>query len=84
MGKVKIGTKYRVNRRRQPYTKFKAWMQENGIRQDELAEIIGKSRNVVNQKLNGTGGDFTMEEVRKICQYFKISADTFFIIQKVS
>ena len=73
-----------VKRRHVPYTKFKALMQEQNIRQKELAVLLNKTITSVNQNLNGTGGDFSMSEVRKICLAYNISCDAFFIKQKVS
>ena len=77
-------TKNNVKRRHVPYTKFKALMQEQNIKQKELAVLINKTVTSVNQNLNGTGGDFSMSEVRKICLAYNISCDLFFIKQKVS
>lgn len=74
----------KVKRRHTPYTKFKAFMQEQNIRQEHLARLLSKSITTVNQNLNGTGGDFSMADVRKICKTYCISCDTFFINQKVS
>lgn len=74
----------RVKRRHVPYTKFKAFMQEHGIGQAALARLLGKSITSVNQNLNGTGGDFSMADVRKICLAYGISSDEYFIKQKVS
>lgn len=76
--------KKRIKRRHVPYTKFKAYMQENGIRQEELANLLGKTIPTVNQNLNGTGGDFSMADVRTICQTYGISCDKYFVDQKVS
>lgn len=73
-----------VKRKHTPYTKFKAYMQEQNIRQTELAVLLCKTLTSVNQNLNGTGGDFSMSDVRKICLAYSISSDTFFIKQKVS
>ncbi|WP_461206877.1 helix-turn-helix domain-containing protein [Clostridium sp. DL1XJH146] len=73
-----------VKRRHIPYTKFKAYMQEQNIRQEQLAKLLDKSITTVNQNLNGTGGDFSMQDVRKICLTYGISSDSFFITQKVS
>lgn len=73
-----------ISRRHEPYTKFKAYLDEKKIRQYEVAELIGKSKTALNQKLNGTGGDFSLTEIRIICNKFKISCDDFFINQKVS
>jgi len=79
-GKIKA----KVKRKHVPYTKFKAFLDENNIKQAELAALLGKSVSTLNQNLNGTGGDFSMEDVRKICLTYNISADEFFINQKVS
>lgn len=76
--------KKRLKRKHTPYSKFKAFMEENNIRQEDLANLLGKSIPAVNQNLNGTGGDFSMAEVRKICVTYSISSDMYFIMQKVS
>lgn len=73
-----------VKRRHKPYTKFKALLEERGIKQYEFAEQLGKSTSALNQNLNGTGGDFSLEEVRFICSKLKISADDFFLNPEVS
>ncbi len=74
----------RMTKRRAMYSRFKAWLSENGIRQSELAELLGKDRATVNLNLNGGRGDFSMEDVRKICVHYGISADEFFIVPSVS
>lgn len=73
-----------VKRRHTPYTKFKAYMQEQNIKQKGLATLLNKTITSVNQNLNGTGGDFSMADVRKICIEYNISCDTYFVKQKVS
>jgi len=77
-------TRKDIKRRHNPYSKFKAFLDESGIKQKELAELLGKSTPALNQNINGTGGDFTMSEVRLICSVYNISCDEFFIKQKVS
>lgn len=73
-----------TNRRHTPYTKFKAFLDEQGINQKEVAELLGKSASAVNQNLNGTGGDFSLSEVRLICKKYSISADEYFLHPGVS
>lgn len=73
-----------VKRRHAPYTKLKAYLNEIGLSQVELARSLGLSKSALNQKINGTGGDFTIREVRQICKLLNISADEFFIEPKVS
>jgi len=73
-----------ISRRHAPYTKFKAFLIQNGIHQREVAELLGKSTSALNQNLNGTGGDFSLSEVRLICQKYGISADEYFLCPGVS
>jgi transcriptional regulator with XRE-family HTH domain len=71
-------------RRHTPYTKFKALLNEREIKQAQVAVLLRKSPSAFNQNLNGTGGDFSLSEVREICTLLEISADEFFICPKVS
>lgn len=73
-----------IRRRHTPYTKFKAFLDEHGINQKEVANLLGKSASAFNQNLNGTGGDFSLSEVRLICTTFRISADEYFLHPLVS
>ncbi len=73
-----------IKRRHQPYFKFKALLDEKGIKQRDVAKLLDKSPSALNQNINGTGGDFSVSEVRKICLEYGISADDFFISCKVS
>lgn len=58
--------------------KFKGYCVENGIKQTEIADLLDLSVSVVNQKMNGRL-DWTLEQVRTLCQHFKISADIYFV-----
>ena len=58
--------------------KFKGYCVENGIKQAEIADILRIGKNTVNRKLNGHE-PFTLEQVRTLCQHFKISADIYFV-----
>jgi transcriptional regulator with XRE-family HTH domain len=73
-----------ITRRHTPYTKFKAFLDQKNINQREVAEMLEKSTSALNQNLNGTGGDFSVSEVRTICLTYKISADEFFLCPEVS
>lgn len=72
------------NRRHEPYTKFKAFLIENKIKQKDLAKQLNKSTSALNQNINGTGGDFNLDELRYIANTYKISIDEYFINLKVS
>ena len=56
--------------------KFKAWLVEHGIKQDEIAELLGIDVSNANQKINGNQ-NFTLPQVQKICDKYDISADIF-------
>ena len=58
--------------------RFKGYMAEHDIKQSEIAEILGITKENVNAKVNGRQ-DFTMSQVRILCQHYGISADDFFL-----
>jgi transcriptional regulator with XRE-family HTH domain len=69
-----------INRRHEPYNKFKAYLVENGIKQEEVATLLGKSKSAFNQNLNGTGSDFSLSELRLIRKTYNVSIDKFFLV----
>lgn len=60
------------------YSKFIAYMKENSVEVGEIAGLLGKTVSRVNQNLNGTAGDFSMADVRKMCLTYGISSDKYF------
>ena len=58
--------------------KFNAWLVENGIKQNEVAELLHITRESVNAKLNKRE-EFTLSQVKTLCEHYKISADIYFI-----
>lgn len=73
-----------IRKKFEPYSKLKGLLKERGILQREMAEYLEMDRITFNKKINGHGTDFTGTEIRKICLKLKISADDFFINNKVS
>lgn len=69
-----------ASRKREPYRSVKAFMQKKDLGQKDFGELLGKSQSSINQKLNGTGGDFTLSEVRLLHQKFGVPMDYFFEI----
>lgn len=65
------------------YTKFKAWMNENNVTGQDLADLLGVSKSTISKKLNGLS-DFSLAEIRIICAEYNISSDVYFIAYKVS
>lgn len=68
-----------INRRREPYTKFKAFLVENNIKQSEVAKLLNKSNSALNQNINGTGGDFSVVELKLLHHTYGVSIDKYFI-----
>lgn len=58
--------------------KFKGWLVEHQIKQSDLADLLGIAAENVNAKLNGRQ-EFTLSQVKKICETYGISADDFFV-----
>ena len=58
--------------------KFKGFCAENRIKQTDIAELLGIDVSNVNQKMNGKQ-PFTLEQVKKLCVKYSISADEYFI-----
>jgi antitoxin component HigA of HigAB toxin-antitoxin module len=58
--------------------KFKGYCAANGIKQSEVADVLGINITNVNEKLNGKQ-PFTLEQVKKLCEKYQISADEYFI-----
>lgn len=69
------------NNQHRAYSKLKGYFVENGIRQAEIACLIGVTTNSFNQKINCRGTDFTPTEIRLICNKYKLSADEYFFYQ---
>lgn len=58
--------------------KFKGWLVEHQIKQVDLAELLGITVESVNAKVNGRQ-EFTLSQVKKMCETYGISADDFFL-----
>ena len=57
---------------------FKSWLVQHNITQTELAKQLGISVTMVNAKVNGKS-EFTLSQIRKICQIYDLSADIFLV-----
>lgn len=55
---------------------FKGWLIANGHKQYELAELLGLTKTTLNKKLNGHS-EFTISQVKTICEHYHISANIF-------
>lgn len=68
------------NMENKAYNKFKAYLIENEIKQEEVADFLGVTRTTFNTKLNRNGQDFSLGEVRRLCNKYKLDANDFFLI----
>ena len=59
------------------YPKVKGYLVEHGIKQKDVAKLLGMTVTTVNNKLNGIG-DFSMKDVRIMCKKLGISSELFF------
>lgn len=55
---------------------FKGWAVSHGIKQNDIAKLLGVSFQTVNNKLNGRR-DFTLKEIKKLNEAYGVSADIF-------
>ncbi|MFK8243885.1 MULTISPECIES: XRE family transcriptional regulator [unclassified Facklamia] len=53
-----------VNRKRPPYNEFKAWMITHSVTRNELKKLLGLTDSTLSHRLNGTGADFSLDEIR--------------------
>ena len=58
--------------------KFKAYLVEHGIKQIEVALLLGIGLQSANRKLNGRE-PFTTAQIKILCEHYGISADEYFI-----
>lgn len=66
-------------RKRPPYKEFIAWMIVNDVKRQELQDLLGVTSATLSHRLNGTGADFTMEEVRTIINKYGEEVSSFFL-----
>lgn len=67
------------------YNKFKIFLVEQGITQQEVADLLQITRSQLNLILNGQRGkDFTGSQILTLCTKYNISADIYFFKEKVS
>lgn len=58
--------------------KFKGYCAEHNIKQKEIADLLEITVSNVNRKINGKE-PFTLEQVKKLCIKYGISADEYFV-----
>lgn len=69
-------------RKRPPYKEFMAWMIINDVNRSEIKELLGLTDATLSHRLNGTGADFTIKEVRTIIDKYGSELTDFFLVSK--
>lgn len=58
------------------YGDFKAFLAKNGIKKQEVAELLNITPQTLSVKLSGEQ-EFTVPQIRILCDKYKLSADIF-------
>lgn len=61
-----------------PYNKLKAYFVEHGIKQIDVAKVLGITNSSFNKKINRNGEDFTINQVKTLCEHYNLDANIFF------
>ena len=59
---------------------FKGWCAAHGVRQREIADLLGICIQSANNKMNGKQ-EFTLPQIRTICEHYNLSADIFLDVE---
>ena len=55
---------------------FKGWLVTHGIKQKEVAKLLGVTDSMLSQKMNGRS-EFSLKQVKIICEHYGISSEIF-------
>lgn len=55
---------------------FKGWLVTHGIKQKEVAKLLGVTDSMLSQKMNGRS-EFSLKQVKAICEHYGISSEIF-------
>ena len=59
-----------------PENKFKGWCAAHGVKVKDIADLLNIHVNNASEKLNGKQ-NFTLPQIKTICEKYGISADIF-------
>jgi putative transcriptional regulator len=68
---------------RKSINKLKAYRMLHALKQEEVAKHLGMSLSTYNCKENGSR-KFTVDEAKKVCDYFGVSIEEIFFNQSVN
>lgn len=61
--------------KREPYSKLKEMFRQNRITENMIAQKLHININRLEEKINGSGEDFTLDEIRRIKAVCGLTAD---------
>ncbi|AYZ73442.1 XRE family transcriptional regulator [Fusobacterium necrophorum] len=60
------------------YVKLKQFMVEKSLKNKDLADLLDISYPCISKKLNQKGSDFTVKEVKCLCEKYGLDANLYF------
>lgn len=61
------------------YVKFKQFLVENDIKRKDIAKLLGISLTLTSSKLNTKKDDFTLKQIRTLCNEYNLDSNVYFI-----
>ena len=61
------------------YVKFKQFLVENDIKRKDIAKLLGISLTLTSSKLNTNKDDFTLKQIRTLCNKYDLDSNVYFI-----
>lgn len=61
------------------YVKFKQFLVENDIKRKDIAKLLGISLTLISSKLNTNKDDFTLKQIRILCNKYDLDSNVYFI-----
>lgn len=61
------------------YVKFKQFLVENNIKRKDIAKLLGISLTLISSKLNTNKDDFTLKQIRTLCNKYNLDSNIYFI-----
>lgn len=61
------------------YVKFKQFLVENDIKRKDIAKLLGISLTLTSSKLNTKKDDFTLKQIRTLCNKYDLDSNVYFI-----
>lgn len=63
----------------EPYYRLKMVMNQKGVKQSDIAELLERDASTINQKINRSSGrDFSLSEAQKVAEFLNIRIRDFF------